>query len=335
MVKTGEGLSVSVVVPVYNGESTIGKCIESLLLQDFPAQRFEVVIVENGSTDGTTGIVSRYPVRLLHNTVRGPSAARQFGLGQSVADVIAFTDADCYADPHWLSELTKPYTDLRVGGVGGPILGYKHPERNVVEQFADDKLPLINFTTPRDGEYMPRLHTCNASYRRALVQKIGGFDTRLITADDTDLSWRLQLQTGAALAYAPKAVVYHHHRTTQHGLAKQYRQYGFAEILLDTMYGQLPGYPRTRLWQVRRMLGQVWALPRYALLVAIWRLRSLAGRATAYQTENPRLCMLAETSNLRGKWDGLKATHFMTNASGVLSIDAGQLINRYFQSEKE
>ncbi len=329
-----EGLTAGVIVPVYNGESTIASCIESLLSQVGMDGRFEVIVVENGSTDRTTEIVSRYPVRLFHNTVRGPAAARQFGLMQSQADIVAFTDADCYADPHWLEELIKPYADSKVGGVGGAVLAYQHAERNLVEQFADRFTPLANFSGG-NGEFMPRLHTCNASYRRALLMQIGGFDTRLVTADDTDISWRVQLKTGCRLAYAEKAVVYHHHRATRRGLAKQYRQYGYAEILLDTMYRHEAGYPRSRSWQVRRILKQVSVLPLYAASSVINRIRLARGRANLFQATSPRLWFLAEGSNIRGKLEGLWVTRFMSDAEPALKSDPEQLIDRYFQNRKE
>jgi glycosyltransferase involved in cell wall biosynthesis len=327
-------LTISVVVPVYNGESTIARCLESILAQSYPQEAFEVIVVENGSNDRTTEIASGYPVRLFHNQVRGPAAARQFGLTQSAADIVVFTDADCYADPNWLCELVKPYADDAVGGVGGAVLAYSHAQRNLVEQFADKNTPLANFTGGA-GEFMPRLHTCNASYRRALLMQIGGFDTRLVTADDTDISWRLQLKTGCRLAYAEKAVIYHHHRATTRGLAKQYRQYGYAEILLDTMYRHEAGYPRSRSWQIKRILGQVSVLPRYAASSVLNRIRLARGHATIFQAASPKLWLLAESSNLRGKLEGLWATRFMSDAAPALKSDPGQLVDRYFQNRKE
>lgn len=100
--------SVSVVVPVYNGAETIAACIESLLKQDYPSDRYDIIIVENGSTDNTTEIVKRFPVRLFHSYDKGPAPARNMGLSVSSAEIVAYTDADCVAAPNWLSELVKP-----------------------------------------------------------------------------------------------------------------------------------------------------------------------------------------------------------------------------------
>ena len=68
--------SVDVIVPVYNGERTIGACLESLLKQDFPLLPSQILVVENGSVDHTTQVAAAYPVQLLHNPERGPAAIR-------------------------------------------------------------------------------------------------------------------------------------------------------------------------------------------------------------------------------------------------------------------
>jgi glycosyltransferase involved in cell wall biosynthesis len=323
--------SVSVIVPVYNGADMIGACLESLLNQTYPADAYEVIVVENGSTDDTTTIVEKYPVRLFHSDKRGPSPARNLGLARSEADIVAFTDADCIADTNWLSELVKLYADPEIGGVGGAILAYDHADRSIVEMFSDEHSPLVNFVSG-ENEFLPHLYTANASYRRDLLNEVSGFNPNLVTAEDVDLAWRLQLQTGAKLYYAPEAIVYHHHRSTRIGLARQYRQYGFGEILLDTMYSQYPGYPRSRSFQVRRILGQIAALARYALSVIFHQVRLATGQATPYEAAVPQLWFLIESNNIRGKFEGLVATRFMSDAQPVLSMEAAILIPRFFPS---
>jgi len=331
--------TVSIVVPVYNGADTIATCLESLLNQDYPAEAYEIIVAENGSTDNTTEIVKEYPVRLFHSDRRGPSPARNLGVSHSQADIIAFTDADCVATPQWLSQLVQPYVQPKVGGVGGAVggamLGYDHPNRNMIEKFSDECSPLVNFISGED-EFLPRLYTANASYRRYLFEEIGGFNTNLVTAEDVDLAWRLQLKKkNIKLCYASEAVIYHHHRTTRTGLARQYRQYGFGEILLDTMYGKYPGYPRNRAYQFRRIFEQILALPRYGISALVRCARWIGGRATSYQAVTPLLCFLIESNNIRGKFEGLMATRFMTDAEPALNMDAEIIIERFFQNKKE
>lgn len=314
---------VGVVVPVYNGAATLGACLESLLAQDYPRELFEVVVAENGSTDDTAEVAARYPVRLLRLPAAGAAAARNRADAESRADVIACTDADCVATPGWLRALAAALDDPAVGGAGGPVLALHHPERTDVERFCADNPPLVNFDSG-PGEFLPHLFTANAAYRRPLLERIGGFDERMITAYDVELSWRLQLETGARLGWAPDAVVHHHHRSTWAGLARQYRQYGFGEVLLDTMYGHRPGYPRDRARQRRRILEQLLVLPRYVASIGVRGVRLALGSATPYDVKVPLLRLLIESANLRGKLDGLIATRLMTDASaGLRAMDEG------------
>jgi len=325
--------SVSIVVPVYNGAETVSACLESLLNQDYPAEACEIIVVENGSTDNTTQLVEKYPVRLFHSDARGPAPARNLGIAKSEAEIVAFTDADCIADPNWLSELVKPYADLEIGGVGGAILAYQHTRRNVVEMFSDEYSPLTNFVK---GEqvFLPDLYTANASYWRHLLNEIGGFNANLVTGEDVDAAWRLQLQTGRKLRYAPEAIIHHHHRSTLKGLARQYRQYGFGEIVLDTLYGHYPTYPRNLRFQAQRMLSQLAALPRYALSAGLRQFRLATGRTTRYEAAVPLLWLLIESNNLQGKLEGLIATRLMTDAQPALHTKAEVLISRLFPSGK-
>lgn len=296
--------TVSIIVPVYNGEQTLSSCLESLLNQNYPYDAYEIIVVENGSTDETISIAQRYPVRLLQSHQRGPAAARNLGIRHSHSEIIAFTDADCIAHPDWLAELVKPYEDFTVGGVAGEILAHQHGERNIVERFSDEFSPLKNFISG-EGEFLPHLYTANASYRREVLQKVGGFNPELFTAEDVDLSWRVQLESNYKVCYAQQAVIYHQHRSTSQGLGRQYRQYGFGEIMLDWMYRSHTGYPRTHAFQLQRMLRQIFVLPRYliSMIISYYRLR--CGYITPYQAAIPGLLFLIEANNIIGKLDAI------------------------------
>src|SRR5215470_11479521 len=99
--------SVSVVVPVRNGERTIEACLTSILRSDYPEALREVVVVDNASTDRTADIVRRYPVKHVHEPVRGRSHARNRGIQSSAGHIVAFTDADCVVAGSWLRELVE------------------------------------------------------------------------------------------------------------------------------------------------------------------------------------------------------------------------------------
>lgn len=316
---------ISIIIPAYNAATTLPACIESLLAQSYPSTSYEVIVVENGSTDKTHAIASTYPVEVLHSQARGPAAARNLGIEHSAADIVAFTDADCVAAPDWLAELIPLYQDETVAGVGGGILAYHRARPTLVERFSDEHSPLVNYWSGAD-EFLPHLYTANASFRRAAVQQVGGFNPHLYTGEDVDLSWRIQLQLELRLAYAPSAVVYHQHRTTRQALARQYRQYGFGEIMLDTLYRGQPGYPRQPGFQVRRILQQCSALPRYALSAVLRALR----RAEAYDRLAPQLWWLIESQNILGKLEAWFVTRGMRTAEPVHRLKADSFINRYY-----
>jgi hypothetical protein len=200
--------------------------------------------------------------------------------------------------------------------------------------FADENSPLINFLSG-EHEFLPHLYTANASYRHRLLNEIGSFNIHLITGEDVDMAWRLQLKTGCKLRFAPQAISYHHHRTTRGGLVRQYYQYGFGEIVLDTMYSCYPTYPRNLRFQIRRTLGQLMALPRYMLSAGLRQIRLATGRASRYEATWPLLCFLVESSNLRGKLAGLVATRFMRDIRPVFKMDTDKLIDRFYGGHRK
>ncbi|MCL4871768.1 MAG: glycosyltransferase [Anaerolineae bacterium] len=325
--------TVTVVIPVYNGAMTIANCLKTVLAQTYPRDKYEVVVVENGSTDETTEIVQRYPVRLIHNEALGPAAARNRGIQESQAEIIAFTDADCLVTPTWLEELIKPYQDPTISGVGGDIQPYRHDGRTIVELFNDQFSPWMNYLDGK-AEFLPQLYTPNASYRRSLLLEINGFNEKMLTGEDVEISWRIQMETGAKIVFTRAAVVYHHHRSTRQGLIRQYRQYGFGEVLLDTLFSHHPDYPRSRQIQLRRMVGQMVILPRYIASGILRWTRYLRGRITPYEATIPWLWLLAESSNLQGKIEALIATRLMTDTRPVFNMEARLFIQRMFPSRK-
>ena len=327
---TSSSYSVSVIVPVYNGERTIAKCLDSLVQQEYPASLLDIIVVENGSTDRTREIVEKYPVKQVQCERKGPAFARNFGVKVSQAKIIAFTDADCIADPHWLSELIIPYeADETIGGCGGRIEAAIDRNSSFEEIFCQKRNILNNYVSG-DHEFLPHLYTANASYRRDVFDQVNGFNANLLTAEDVDLSWRVQLFTDKKIGYSDRAVIYHHHRSTPQALARQYRQYGFGEILIDTLYRQQKNYPRTLVYQLRLMLRQFIAIPRYMISFVIRRVKKYLGKLDAYAAAEPALNIMVEWNNLRGKITGLWATRGMSSVAPVFKSDVNLMIDQFY-----
>jgi cellulose synthase/poly-beta-1,6-N-acetylglucosamine synthase-like glycosyltransferase len=228
-----------VIIPVYNGSRTLRACLDALRSQDLPSGEYEVVVVDNGSTDATPAIVQGYgpPVRLLRETaIRGSYAARNAGIEGSRAAILAFTDADCIPESTWLTRLLEPFGEPSVGCVGGEIVGTE--PTTAAEAYAARRGILSQRGTLRNS-YRPFFQTANVAYRREVFAQIGLFEPCLESGGDADLCWRMQEQTGWKMHFQETAIVQHHHRMDWRELWKQYQRYGRGNAALRTLY---PGY---------------------------------------------------------------------------------------------
>ncbi len=246
----------SVIVPAYNAAHTIGDCLEALLALDYPSDRLEIIAVDNRSTDGTAGVMRRYPVRVVSEPHQQSSyAARNTGLVAARGSVMLFTDADCLPDPGWARALVAALDDDDAGGAAGRIEAA--PGTTLVERFQVDEHVLdaaSAFTRPA----LPFAQTANAAYRRAVFERVGLFDPNLVSGGDLDLSWRMQ-RAGWGLAYAPGAIVRHRHRTTFRGLVKLYAKNGHGAALLGERYASYAVHQSVRvpICRVKEMAGDV------------------------------------------------------------------------------
>ena len=123
---------ISVIVPVYNLEKEISKCLTSLIIQKF--ENLEIIVVDDGSTDGTPDVVDSFEkksknIRVFHTKNRGLSAARNFGISKATGKYIALIDGDDYVDPGFISSL---YKAIKVDDADVVVCGYNDvTERNV------------------------------------------------------------------------------------------------------------------------------------------------------------------------------------------------------------
>jgi glycosyltransferase involved in cell wall biosynthesis len=224
--------TVSIIVPVYNAQRTVKECLDSLLRLDYPEARREVIVVDNGSSDATPEILGGYAptITVIRETRRGPAAARNAGLGWATGDIVAFTDADCVVDRWWLPSILGPLQDPRVGAVGGRNLARRPCPR--IAEFGErvhDHARAIQRLRP------PYAITMNWASRRAVLDEMGGFNPGLVRCSDVDLAYRL-IQAGYRLVYEPKAVVYHHNRSTLRALIRQGYQHGYHAVRIRRLH---------------------------------------------------------------------------------------------------
>ena len=229
---------ISVVIPVFNCEKTMDKCLQSLIGQEHDA--FEIIIVDDGSTDGTVQICrSHGGVNVISRQRGGPSRGRNIGIETARGEFVAFTDGDCVPDSRWLAELEKGFAGPEIAGVGGDQLSPDDDTKTGKEiqgflkavGFLGDYVK--DWKTPRETEHNP---TCNAMYRRSVLLQVGGFDEKLWPGEDVDLDYRIR-KAGFKLVYNPGAVVRHYRPGTYRKFAAMMFRYGSAQRQLVKKYG--------------------------------------------------------------------------------------------------
>ena len=189
-------LGASIVIPARNSADTLHLTIESALAQEWPGP-CEVIVVDNGSTDGSHELVRRYPkVRYIEEARPGRSYARNCGREHALGEIIGLADADCELPSTWLRDSARVLDNACVGAVQVGIRkhGQKPPRRDFVHAHW----------------YLPFVDTCALVTTATAFDAAGGFDTELSRVVDMDFSFRL-LARGYALALLPDIVAVKHH----------------------------------------------------------------------------------------------------------------------------
>ena len=219
---------VSVIICSYNGASTVEACLRSLERTRYP--EYEVVFVDDGSTDHTPDILAKFPwVRGIRQKNMGLSHARNVGLEAARGHIAVYTDSDCEADEDWLYYLALALVRGSHVGMGGPNL---IPDEG---SWVADCVglspggPTHVMIDDRTAEHVPG---CNMAFYTWAARLANGFDPQFRKAgDDVDFIWRLQ-QLGYTIGFSPAAQVWHYRRNSVQAYLKQQRGYGEAEALL-------------------------------------------------------------------------------------------------------
>jgi glycosyltransferase involved in cell wall biosynthesis len=259
-------LSVSVVVPVYNAEATIGNMLSALINQSGIPKNTEFIIVDNGSSDHTIEIIKKFPVTLLHESTRGPAAARNCGLAAATGDVIAHADADTQPTRRWLAEIVAPFIDPQVMLVAGKTLAFE-PETAVERYAARTAVHVAEKNLQRP--VFPFAASVNLAVRRSAANAIGGWDETMITTEDVDFCYRLLQKFPGQIYYAPKALLMHRNRSTLPDMQRQAWTYGEGSANLYQKYSTLFHWRWPQMLRVRRnlMLFGIW---RYLIRATRW-----------------------------------------------------------------
>lgn len=204
-------MDVSVIVPAYNSAATIGACLQALASQSLPGRSYEVIVVDDGSSDMTREIAIRFDVRFIEQPHKGPAAARNRGVMEAHGEIVLFTDADCQPTENWISEMVAPFELLEVVGVKG---AYRTRQTGVIPRFVQCEYE-ERYERMARRRQIDFIDTYSAGYRREVFLREKGFDVRYPTAsvEDQEFSFRLA-KRGYRMVFNPHAVVYHQHPKT-------------------------------------------------------------------------------------------------------------------------
>ncbi len=225
----GEALGFSVVIPTFNRPRQLAGCLAALSQQEHPRDRYEVLVVDDGTPPsvGVVGVVDSFRsalnVRIIVQHRAGPAAARNRGARQASLEYLAFTDDDCRPRPGWLKAYSLRFRSTGVRTAGGNTVNAVH--RNYLSDASQLLVQYITEYYGRKGE--PFFASNNLVVERALFMELGGFDTRfpLAGGEDRDFSHRCTLD-GHPPVYVEDALIDHHHALTWRSFMKQHFNYG-------------------------------------------------------------------------------------------------------------
>ena len=224
---------ISVIVPAYNAAETIDDCLDALRAQSVAADRCEIIVVDDGSRDGTAELAEAAGVRVIRQANAGAAAARNHGAQVAQGDLLLFTDADCVPTFNWIEQMSRPFADPKTAGAKGVYLTrQKELTARFVQLEYEDK-----YDRMRRSEQIDFIDTYSAAYRREIFLAMGGFDTSFPGASVEDQEFSFRLATaGLRLVFVPEAKVWHRHDRTVSEYARRKFAIGFWKPLVMRRY---------------------------------------------------------------------------------------------------
>ena len=234
---------ISVIIPTKNRQHILPLCLQPVLEQTIPSQSYEVIVIDDGSRDETARLIKefqrRYPqLRYLYQQSRGKSAARNLGIQQSQAPLLALLDDDCIVEADWLEEFIRLARNNQEKVVfQGRMVNYS--QGNIYGetwQFAFSKFVDYALAGKQAG-YIDFMGGTNVSLERSAFQLCGDYDTSLECREDEDLRMRLQ-KLGYRIKYEPQIIVKHYYRQNFIAFTRQHFNYGRYQYLLFRKWGK-------------------------------------------------------------------------------------------------
>lgn len=310
--------SFSIIIPTYQRPRQLAECLQALTQLDYPRDRFEVIIVDDGSETPLDAVVAPFhdqlPVKVLRQAHAGPAAARNTGAAHAKGQFLAFTDDDCAPDPHWLSALARPFAATPKAIIGGRMINaVQHNLCADASQLLIAYLYAYHGDGPKPGRFFA---SSNLAVPADRFRALDGFDPSFLLAagEDRDFCDRWQ-SAGCEMIYTPEAVVYHTPPLSLWSFWRQHFRYGRGAFYFHqararrgdgqirwepfSFYRRMLQYPFSRvrkpgalvlvplliLSQVANALGFFWEKMTRKQVRSGWTLRQVLRRATTILRE--------------------------------------------------
>lgn len=185
-------MKLSVVLPAYNEEKLIGACLESIVNQTIPRDEYEIIVVDNNSTDRTAEIAKSKGANVISYTdKKGAIWAKQYAAEQASCEIIVVTDADTIVEKDWLENISLIMENPKLQCIGGTVLA---TDSNFLAKYILILFDYYALASQLVG--IPFIWGSNMAFRKKAYEKIGGFNTRLKTGDDWEFTMRIQKEYG-------------------------------------------------------------------------------------------------------------------------------------------
>jgi len=275
--------TISIIIPTLNRKTVLERALLSLNKVDYSRKFLEVVVVNDGSTDGTSDLLKtvgkklNYSFKALEGGRKGISHAKNVAIENSKGEIIISTDDDCMFEPDWLKKLIKPFVNLKVGSVGGEDRAYQ--KSNLFSLCADYAFSCFAGSGGIHGRQMPvKLGRfcpmgCNMAIRKKALEKTGLFDEKIAPGEETDLVYRLE-KAGYKTIFAPEAFVWHRAIDNLRGFVRKIFKRGRARVVMLRRHRVFSDFvyflPALMLIAVMSLLIASFFSSTAVLLLALW-----------------------------------------------------------------
>jgi len=221
-------MEISVIIPVYNGGDKLQKCVSALQRQK-TSRTYELIVVDDGSTDEGIKKIRENGFRVLRQANQGPAAARNLGVTNANGKIVLFTDADCEPKEDWIEQMVRSLEDPSISAVKG---SYLTKQKEVVPRFIQIEYE-SKYERMKKDRYIDFIDTYAAGFKIEDFLRVGEYDTQFTTAsvEDQEFSFRMW-DKGYRMVFNPAAKVYHTHSSTLWNYAKKKFRIGFWKALV-------------------------------------------------------------------------------------------------------